>query len=194
MAQTSEVTLSHSPIYLFIYSSVSYSHLLNQIYNCNSSVHFCVNWLVYLDIVVLCDRKDLIPSILLAHRENSLKGEQEYSKTKVIIDVLCMRNLLGCFSCVSIQIVSGTLATLKNQQNEEGNNLIPIRSISEHSFILQVIHCVKSVPYFRAFGLNTGRYRVSFHIQSECGKMQTRITPNTNTFYALTVLKWNPID
>ena len=49
-------------------------------------------------------------------------------------------------------------------------------------------HCVKSVrirsysgQHFRAFGLNKERYR----IQSECGKMRTRITPNTDTFYAV---------
>ena len=29
------------------------------------------------------------------------------------------------------------------------------------------------------------RYGVSLRIQSECGKMQTRITPNTDTFYAV---------
>ena len=44
-------------------------------------------------------------------------------------------------------------------------------------------------PYFRAFGLNTERYGVSLRIQSECrkmlGKMQTRITPNTDSFYAV---------
>ena len=45
------------------------------------------------------------------------------------------------------------------------------------------LHCVKSVrirsysgPHFPVFGLN---------IQSECGKMQTRITPNTDTFSAV---------
>ena len=45
-------------------------------------------------------------------------------------------------------------------------------------------HCVKSVPiwsfsgpHFPAFGLNTERYLVSLRIQSECGKIQTRITP-----------------
>ena len=53
-------------------------------------------------------------------------------------------------------------------------------------------HYVKSVlirsysgPYFPAFGLNTKRYGVSLRIQSECGKIQTRITPNTDTFYAV---------
>ena len=51
-------------------------------------------------------------------------------------------------------------------------------------FIQPTDHCVKSVrirsysgPYFPAFGLNT------LLIQSECGKMRTRTTPNTDTFY-----------
>ena len=54
------------------------------------------------------------------------------------------------------------------------------------------LHCVKSVriqsysgPYFPAFGLNTERYSVSLRIQSECGKIRTRITPNTETFHAV---------
>ena len=52
--------------------------------------------------------------------------------------------------------------------------------------------CVKSVrirsysgPYFSAFELNTERYSVSLCIQSECVKMRTRITLNTDTFYAV---------
>ena len=51
-------------------------------------------------------------------------------------------------------------------------------------------HWVKSVrirsysgPYFPSFGLNKERYGVSIRIQSECGKMWIRITPNTDTFY-----------
>ena len=42
-----------------------------------------------------------------------------------------------------------------------------------------------SVPYFPAFGLNTGRYSVSFRIQSEWGKIRTRKTPNMDIFQAL---------
>ena len=56
-----------------------------------------------------------------------------------------------------------------------------------------ILHCVKSArrirsysgPYFPAFGLNTDRYGVSLHIQSECGKIRTKITPNTDTLQAL---------
>ena len=56
-------------------------------------------------------------------------------------------------------------------------------------------HYVKGVPiqsysgpYFPAFGLNTERYSVSLCIQSECEKIRTRITPNSDTFYAVTVI------
>ena len=53
-------------------------------------------------------------------------------------------------------------------------------------------HCVKSVrirsysgPYFPAFRLNAERYGVSIRIQSECGKIRTRIIPNTDTFHTV---------
>ena len=64
----------------------------------------------------------------------------------------------------------------------------------------QCLQCVKNVririfsgPYFPAFGLNTERYEVSLSIQyevslsiqSKCGKIRTRKTPNTDTFYAV---------
>ena len=46
-----------------------------------------------------------------------------------------------------------------------------------------------SGPHFPAFGLNTETYGVSLRIQSECGKIRIRVTPNTDTFYAVTVSK-----
>ena len=39
-----------------------------------------------------------------------------------------------------------------------------------------------SGSYFLAFGLNTEKY------SSECGKIRTRITPNTETFYAVIIV------
>ena len=41
-------------------------------------------------------------------------------------------------------------------------------------------------PYFPVLGLNTERYGVFLCIQSECGKIRTRKTPNKNTFHAIT--------
>ena len=59
------------------------------------------------------------------------------------------------------------------------------------------LHCVKNVrirsysgPHFSAFGPNTERYSVSLRIQSGCGKMRTRITPKTDTIYAVFSLKY----
>ena len=69
-----------------------------------------------------------------------------------------------------------------------------IRSLKFHNELkeINIIHCVKSVrirsysgPHFSAFGLNTERCRVSLRIQSRCRKMQSRITPNTDTFHAV---------
>ena len=39
--------------------------------------------------------------------------------------------------------------------------------------------------HFPAFRLNTEIYAESLPIQSGCGKMQTRITPNMDTFYTV---------
>ena len=51
--------------------------------------------------------------------------------------------------------------------------------------LLQNNQCLKcfrirsfSCPYFPAFGLNTDIYRVNLRIQSACGKIRTRKTPN----------------
>ena len=55
-----------------------------------------------------------------------------------------------------------------------------------------VHHCTKSVlirscsgSYIPVFVLNTKRYGVSLRIQSKYGKIQTRITPNIDTFHAV---------
>ena len=56
-------------------------------------------------------------------------------------------------------------------------------------------YCVKSARiqsfsglHFPVFGLNTERYSVFLRIQSECGKIRTRKTPNMDTFDAVTVI------
>ena len=38
---------------------------------------------------------------------------------------------------------------------------------------------------FSGFRLNREVYSVNLHINSECGKIRTRKTPNTDTFYAV---------
>ena len=53
-------------------------------------------------------------------------------------------------------------------------------------------HCVESArirgysgPYFPTFGMNTERYGVSLRMQFEFGKIRTKISPNTDTSYAV---------
>ena len=57
------------------------------------------------------------------------------------------------------------------------------------------VHSVRSVhirsfsgPYFPTFRLNMEKYFVSLRIQSECGKIRTSETPNTDTFHAVVVV------
>ena len=66
------------------------------------------------------------------------------------------------------------------------------KAIFSSTYFSREIRCVKSVPnrsfsspYFPAFGLNTERLSVSLRIHSECRKIRIRITPNTDSFYAV---------
>ena len=77
--------------------------------------------------------------------------------------------------------------SLKGLQTKKGHCLISVR--------IWIFSC----QYFPTFGILT-EYRdilcsVSFRIQSECGKIRTRKTPNTDTFHAVGYinqrLKWN---
>ena len=42
-----------------------------------------------------------------------------------------------------------------------------------------------SGPWFPVFELKSKIYSVNLRIQSECGKIRTRKTPNKDTFYAV---------
>ena len=39
------------------------------------------------------------------------------------------------------------------------------------------------------FRLNTERYGVSLRIQFECGKIRTKVTPNSDTFHAVSLTR-----
>ena len=68
-----------------------------------------------------------------------------------------------------------------------GSGISNIKTVSLGGNICK-FHCVKCVriwgfsgPYFPAFELNAEICRVNFRIQLECGKIQTRKTPDTDT-------------
>ena len=60
-----------------------------------------------------------------------------------------------------------------------------INSQARFEYVLPSEYGDLSGLYFSAFSLNAERYSVSLRIQPECGKMRTRITPRTDTFYAV---------
>ena len=80
--------------------------------------------------------------------------------------------------------------------------MIAVGDFLSSSFRFKRDYCVKSVrirsysgSYFPAFELNRERYSVpisiqsvSLRIQSKYMKMQTRITPNMDTFYAVGII------
>ena len=43
----------------------------------------------------------------------------------------------------------------------------------------------RDTRYLSVFSPNAGKYFESLRIQSECGKIRTRVTPNTDSFYAV---------
>ena len=69
---------------------------------------------------------------------------------------------------------------------------MPIPKVTKNWDYFYYYYCVKRVhiwsfsgPYFPTFGVNTERYGVSLRIQSECGKIRTRKTSNTDTFHTV---------
>ena len=51
--------------------------------------------------------------------------------------------------------------------------------------LVSIIHSVKSVSIRSYYGLHFPAFALNTEIQSECGKIRTRLTPNTISFYAV---------
>ena len=94
-----------------------------------------------------------------------------------------------CFNC---------LITLKLKMNSKFVNSSPhdyAYVLQKVSSLLTIKHCVKSArirsycgPCFPVFELITETYSVSLRIHCKCWKIRTRITPNTDIFYAVKTL------
>ena len=92
------------------------------------------------------------------------------------------------------------MQTRKTRKMDTFYALLPTKKFKK----LWRFHCVKSVcnrsfsgSLFPALGLNTERYSVSLRIQSECGKIRTRKTPNTDTLYvvfSVVVVNWQTFE
>ena len=96
--------------------------------------------------------------------------------------------------CIFFSICLSWFHSLGDSKKEKLFTQFLFDPVSLYRFgILDVqCHCVKSLrirsysgPYFPTFRLHTKRYFASLRIQSKCGKIRTRITPNTDIFYAV---------
>ena len=77
------------------------------------------------------------------------------------------------------------LVSFRNPLLNDLSPLLLVCSACQRHYVESV--CIRSFsgPHFLALGLNTDIYSVSLRIQSKFGKMKTRKTPNTDTFYAV---------
>ena len=98
-----------------------------------------------------------------------------------------IKNLKGYMVCLSSlpQILLGLFL------NALTCLLIIILLITTSSLVKGVRIRSYSGLYFPAFGLNTESYGVCLRIQSECQKIRTRITPNTDTFHAVLLSQYD---
>ena len=83
--------------------------------------------------------------------------------------------------CISVPLTRLLLGYL-NTRNTSKTNTDYVKSVRIRSW---------SGLDFPTFGLNTKRQGLFLRIQSECGKIQTRITPNTDTFTQRHLLKFS---
>ena len=93
--------------------------------------------------------------------------------------------------CKCDMIITYSHMNRKGKHSQHSSIIWPI-CLNGLVFFDKLSHCVKNVgirsysgTYFPAFGLNMERYSVSLRIQSECRKIRAKITPNTDTFQAV---------
>ena len=90
------------------------------------------------------------------------------------------RLLRRCFGLVCVKFFGTTIS-------KKICELVPLHAFICHTQCVKSIHIQSfSGPYFPAFGLNTEIYEINLRIQSEFRKMQTRKTPDMDSFYAVT--------
>ena len=100
--------------------------------------------------------------------------------------------LLSLLSIVQIffLIVKTRPVTCENQDKLLWKRLLRTFSLLHHSYYTHCEKCVRSRsysgPHFPAFELNAERYPI---FCPNAGKMRTRITPNTDTFYSVTCFR-----
>ena len=122
---------------------------------------------------------------------NDSRGKLSLTELSEIINTLSIQEIPG-LDKFKLRASVGKVKEMRLKMNETKTKITEMKVHHCASLKLDKRHCVKrfrirsySGPLFPAFGLNTERWGMFLGVQSECGKMRTRITPNTNTFHAV---------
>ena len=94
-------------------------------------------------------------------------------------------------SAIRCIVICATAADCKYSGPQMRQQLLDFLRITRNHSVKNVRIRSYSGPHFPAFEMNRERYKVygvSLRVQSECGKMWTRITPNKDTFRAVNIL------
>ena len=102
---------------------------------------------------------------------------------------ICDLLMMNCFcGMADLRTVDSRICRRDHHQEVSPSWLVT----SQHTEVGSNLHFVKFVhirtfsgPYFLAFGLHMEICGVNFRIQSKYGKIWTKKTPNTATFYAV---------
>ena len=134
---------------------------------------------------------------------NGSRGKLSLTELSEIINTLSIQEFAGLdkfklrTSVGKVKEMRLKMNKKKNKNNRNESRIsdflsFPSIAVESASLKLDKRYCVKSFrirsysgPLFPIFGLNTERWGIFLGVQSECGKMRTRITPNTNTFHAV---------
>ena len=97
-----------------------------------------------------------------------------------------LNQILIIFKNIASSTVENFFLTPSYREPQLSHSAITLFFYKKHFSLREMCsYSELSGPYFSTFGLNTERYAASLPIQSECGKIRTRKTPNTDTFYAV---------
>ena len=135
----------------------------------------------------------LVISTKLKYFKGRKSHRKEISQELVVTRVISWLSRLSfCDYLLSDLLRHLVTATLKTFLKRKSLSYFSLKAFSFWVHFFWKYHCVKCVriqryfgPYFPGFTLNTERYGVFLRVQSECGKIRTRVAPNMDTFYAV---------
>ena len=152
--------------------------------------HYCIrtNNILPISILYLCtfSNSEAFKSLIFDYHRIGAQGNKVFGiqVSPTTLELICYcKNILFTTS-LNFMFLCETWLIANNEEVIQSGLLL---KFNEH-YVKGARIWSYSGLHFPAFGLNTERYSVSLYIQSKCGEMRTRITPNTDTFYAVDIV------